>query len=166
MATAMFAAGCFWGVQAAFARLPGVLSTTVGYAGGHTTNPSYEEVCTDSTGHAEVVRIEYDPQQISYEELINVFWDLHDPTQLNRQGVDIGTQYRSAIFYQDDEQAAAAHAAKQRLQASGRYKNEVVTEILPAPDFYLAEDYHQHYFDKQGGGTCHIPAKNKDDPSR
>ncbi len=164
MATIMFAAGCFWGVQAAFARLAGVTATTVGYAGGHTLNPSYEEVCTDKTGHAEVVRIEYDPQQISFEELLNVFWEIHDPTQRNRQGVDIGSQYRSAIFYQNEEQAIAAQAAKQRLQASGKYENEIVTEILPAPDFYLAEAYHQHYFEKQGGGgACHIQPKNKDE---
>lgn len=151
MAIAMFAAGCFWGVQAAFSRLPGVLSTQVGYAGGHTINPSYEEVCTNKTGHAEVVRIEYDPQQISYEALLNVFWEIHDPTQLNRQGVDIGTQYRSAIFYQSEAQAAAAHAAKQNLQELGKFEKKIVTEILPFPDFYLAEEYHQHYFDKRGG---------------
>ena len=148
MQTATFAAGCFWGVEATFRRVEGVVETQVGYTGGDTENPSYEEVCRGRTGHAEAVRVRFDPARVSYEELLEVFWDLHDPTTLNRQGPDVGTQYRSAVFVHDAEQEAAASAAKQRLEGSGRYRDPVVTEILPAGPFHRAEDYHQQYFEK------------------
>jgi len=153
---ATFGAGCFWGVEAAFMNLKGVESTTVGYMGGKTKNPSYEEVCTDRTGHAEVVQIEYNPELISYKELLDVFWYIHDPTQKNRQGVDIGTQYRSVIFYHDEIQKKTADESKEILQNSGKYKNKIETEIKPAETFYRAEEYHQKYFEKHGMKGCRI----------
>src|SRR5207248_4277578 len=148
--------GCFWGVEAAFRQVKGVVSTAVGYSGGTTANPTYKEVCSDRTGHAEVVQVEYDPSQVSYKELLNVFWENHDPTQMNRQGPDLGTQYRSAIFFYTPEQEAAARASKEALEHSGRYRRPIVTEITPAPEFYRAEDYHQQYLEKRGLATCHI----------
>ncbi len=160
MAKATFAAGCFWGVEAAFRQIDGVTATTVGYSGGNTTNPTYKEVCTDTTGHAEIVQVEYDPDRVSYETLLDLFWSNHDPTQLNRQGPDVGTQYRSAIYYHDDEQKAAAAASKERLESSGRYGRPVVTEITEAQEFYLAEDYHQQYLEKRGLASCTIALKN------
>ena len=151
---ATFGAGCFWGVEAAFRQLKGVVDTAVGYSGGHLPNPAYEDVCTDRTGHAEVVRVEYDPAEISYDELLNVFWENHDPTTLNRQGPDFGTQYRSVIFYHTPEQEAAARASKERQSA--RFQRPIVTEIQPAAEFYRAEEYHQRYFEKRGLARCHI----------
>jgi len=157
MQKATFAAGCFWGVESAFRELPGVLATAVGYTGGHTENPTYREVCSDRTGHAEAVTVEFDPAKISYEQLLEVFWDLHDPTQLNRQGPDHGSQYRTAIFTHDEAQAKAAQASKDRLSKSGKFKRPVVTEIVAAPVFYMAEDYHQQYFEKRGiAPVCHV----------
>jgi peptide-methionine (S)-S-oxide reductase len=156
MAIATFAAGCFWGVEATFRQLPGVLSTRVGYIGGHTNNPTYKEVCTDSTGHAEAVEVQYDPAKISYDELLNVFWENHDPTTLNRQGPDWGSQYRSVIFFHTPEQESLAKASKEVLDKSGRYSKKIVTQILPAADFYEAEDYHQQYLEKRGLASCHI----------
>ena len=156
MEKATFGAGCFWGVEAAFRQLPGVKSTAVGYAGGATENPTYREVCTDRTGHAEVVEVEYDPAQISYEKLMETFWGNHDPTQLNRQGPDVGTQYRSAIFYHSPEQQAAALNSAQELEKSGRFRRPIVTKIEPAQTFYRAEDYHQQYLEKRGLSSCHI----------
>ena len=138
MATATFGAGCFWGVEAAFRQIKGVTKTEVGYSGGTLANPTYEDVCTDQTGHAEVVRVEYDPDRVAYDELLRVFWENHDPTTLNRQGPDIGTQYRSVIFFHSPEQEAAARASKERLNDSGRYRRPVVTEILAATMFYPA----------------------------
>ena len=158
MAKAIFAAGCFWGVEATFRQLPGVVSTRVGYTGGALSNPTYEDVCTDRTGHAEAVEVEYDPSKLSYEKLLDVFWENHDPTQLNRQGPDRGTQYRSAIFFTSPEQEAAAKASKERLEKSGRYRKPIVTQIVPAPTFYEAEDYHQQYLEKRGLASCHIKA--------
>ena len=156
MEKAAFAAGCFWGVEAAFRQVEGAVSTAVGYTGGSFKNPTYEDVCSGKTGHAEAVEVEYDPSRISYEELLNVFWELHDPTTLNRQGPDVGTQYRSAIFFHTAEQKAAAIASQEKLQQSGRYKNPIVTEIVPASQFYRAEDYHQQYFEKRGVSSCKI----------
>jgi peptide-methionine (S)-S-oxide reductase len=150
MEKATFGAGCFWGVEAAIRKIEGVASTTVGYAGGSFKDPTYEDVCSGKTGHAEVVQVEYDPSKVSYEELLRVFWNIHDPTTLNRQGPDIGTQYRSAVFFHNPEQEAAATASKQKLQSSGRYRKSIVTEIMPALEFYRAEDYHQQYFEKCG----------------
>ncbi len=152
--TATFAAGCFWGVEAAFRRIEGVVATTVGYTGGTVDRPTYEQVCTDRTGHAEAVRVEFDPGQVSYEELLDVFWQCHDPTQLNRQGPDVGRQYRSAIFVHTPAQQAAAAASKAQLAASGRFARPIVTEILPAPAFYAAEAYHQQHLEKQGRASC------------
>jgi peptide-methionine (S)-S-oxide reductase len=152
MKLATFGAGCFWGVEAAFRRVEGVASTAVGYSGGRVPNPTYEDVCTDETGHAEVVQVEYDPDRVSYERLLEVFWNSHDPTTLNRQGPDFGTQYRSVIFYHDEEQKATAIASKERAQANGRYSRPIVTEIRPAAMFYRAEDYHQQYYEKHGEG--------------
>jgi peptide methionine sulfoxide reductase msrA/msrB len=154
---AMFGAGCFWGVEAAFRKINGVTDTAVGYAGGHTPKPTYKEVCTDSTGHAEVVYVEYDPAKVSYEQLLETFWASHNPTTPNRQGPDVGSQYRSVIFYYTPEQGAAARASKEKLNASGKWKNPVVTEILPAPEFHRAEEYHQRYLEKRGMGSCHLP---------
>lgn len=150
MEKATFGAGCFWGVEAAFRKIEGVASTTVGYAGGSFKDPTYKDVCSGKTGHAEVVQVEYDPSKVSYEELLRVFWNIHDPTTLNRQGPDIGTQYRSAVFFHNPEQEAAAAASKQKLQSSGRYQKSIETEITPASEFYRAEDYHQQYFEKCG----------------
>jgi peptide-methionine (S)-S-oxide reductase len=156
MAKATFAAGCFWGVEDAFRQIKGVTSTAVGYTGGQTKDPTYKQVCADSTGHAEAVEVEFDPSKVSYQELLAVFFQSHDPTQLNRQGPDYGSQYRSAIFYHDAEQEAAAREAKASLDKAGVFKRPIVTEICPAPEFYRAEDYHQQYFEKQGIRSCHI----------
>ena len=154
MAKATFGAGCFWGVEAAFRQVQGVLSTAVGYSGGSLENPSYEDVCTGRTGHAEAVEVEYDPERVSYEDLLRVFWESHDPTQRNRQGPDVGTQYRSAIFFHDAQQEATARASRDELQ--GRSKKEIATEITAAGDFCRAEDYHQRYLEKRGLATCAI----------
>ena len=156
MARATFAAGCFWGVEATFRQLPGVISTRVGYTGGQMQNPTYKDVCTDRTGHAEAVEVDYDPTKISYEKLLDVFWENHDPTQLNRQGPDSGTQYRSAIFYHDPEQQSAAESSKEKRGKSGAYRKPIVTQIVPATTFYEAEDYHQQYLEKRGLASCHI----------
>ncbi len=154
MAKATFAAGCFWGVEAAFRKVEGVLSTTVGYTGGSFPNPTYKDVCSDRTGHAEAVEVEYDTSKVSYEDLLNLFWQIHDPTTLDRQGPDVGTQYRSAIFFHTPEQEAAAKVSKERLQP--KLKHRIVTEITPAPVFYPAEDYHQQYLEKRGLAHCRI----------
>ena len=156
MEKATFGAGCFWGVEEAFRRIDGVTGTAVGYLGGTFENPTYEDVCTGRTGHAEVVQVEYDPSRVSYEQLLDVFWESHDPTTLNRQGPDIGTQYRSAIFFHDEEQEAAATASKERLDASGQFRRPIVTEITPATPFYRAEEYHQQYLAKRGRSSCHL----------
>ncbi len=154
---ATFGAGCFWGVESNFRQIPGVIDARVGYLGGTLDNPTYEDVCTDRTGHAEVVQVTYDPQKVSYEKLLDAFWTMHDPTQLNRQGPDYGTQYRSAIFFHTPEQEAIAKRSKEEAQRSGRFKRPIVTEITPASKFYEAEDYHQRYFEKRGiAPTCHI----------
>ncbi|HVV68423.1 MAG TPA: peptide-methionine (S)-S-oxide reductase MsrA [Gammaproteobacteria bacterium] len=152
---ATFAAGCFWGVEAAFQKLPGVIKTEVGYCDGTKENPSYEDVCSHTTGHAEAVRIEYDSNQISYEQLLDAFWETHDPTQLNRQGPDVGDQYRSAIFFHTPLQEALAIASKAALQKSQKFNRPIVTVIKPAPTFFRAEEYHQHYLEKRGQGACH-----------
>jgi peptide-methionine (S)-S-oxide reductase len=154
MQKAMFGAGCFWGIEETFKNLKGVANTAVGYAGGKTQNPTYKDVCTDLTGHAEVVEVEYDPAQISYDELLDVFWVSHDPTTLNRQGPDVGSQYRSAIFYYDADQQARAEASKKKLDSSGRFRRPIVTQIAPAPPFYRAEEYHQRYLEKRGLSQC------------
>ena len=156
MAKATFAAGCFWGVEEAFRELPGVISTTVGYTGGKTQSPSYQQVCMGDTGHAEAVDVEYDPEKISYLELLATFWKSHNPTTMNRQGPDIGTQYRSAIFYHDASQAKDARESKAILEKEGVFKRPIVTEITPASEFYRAEDYHQQYFQKRGIKSCHF----------
>ncbi len=156
MAKATFGAGCFWGVEEEFRKVPGVLATAVGYSGGKTDNPTYEDVCSDETGHAEVVEVEYDPAKVSYDQLLEIFWNNHNPTTLNRQGPDVGSQYRSAIFFHTPEQQAAARASKERLEKSGRFNRPVVTEITPASRFWRAEEYHQKYFEKRGGGACHV----------
>jgi peptide-methionine (S)-S-oxide reductase len=156
MAKATFAAGCFWGVEATFRQLPGVIRTRVGYTGGNTPNPTYKDVCSDRTGHAEAVEIEYDPATLSYEKLLQVFWENHDPTQLNRQGPDHGSQYRSGIFYHTLEQKAEADASKEKLEQSHRFNRPVVTEIVPAATFFEAEDYHQQYLEKRGLAHCHL----------
>jgi peptide-methionine (S)-S-oxide reductase len=154
MKKAMFGAGCFWGVEETFRNLEGVTNTAVGYAGGTLENPTYKDVCTDRTGHAEVVEVEHDPAKISYEQLLDTFWSNHDPTTLNRQGPDFGSQYRSAIFYYDDSQREAAEASKERLNSSGRFRRPIVTEIVAAPTFYRAEEYHQRYLQKRGQSHC------------
>jgi peptide-methionine (S)-S-oxide reductase len=154
--TATFAAGCFWGVEAAFRQVKGVKATAVGFMGGRLDRPSYEDVCYRHTGHAEVVQVEFDPAQVSYDVLLDIFWDGHDPTQLNRQGPDIGEQYRSAIFFHSPEQHAAATASKERRNNSGAYRRPIVTEITPAKAFWKAEEYHQQYLEKHGLATCHI----------
>lgn len=156
MKNATFGAGCFWGVEEAFRQVPGVIEVTVGYAGGILENPTYSDVCSGRTGHAEVVQVEYDPERVSYDRLLDTFWELHDPTTLNRQGPDVGSQYRSAIFTHDDDQRAAAVASKERLQATGRHRRPIVTEITPAPRFYRAEEYHQRYHQKHGRHGCSI----------
>lgn len=153
---ATFAAGCFWGVEAKFRMIPGVVDAVVGYSNGHTKNPTYKDVCTDETGHAEVVQVTFDPAQISYEKLLEAFWMLHDPTQMNRQGPDSGTQYRSAIFIHSPEQEAAAKKSKAALEASGKFRRPIATEITPAGTFYRAEEYHQRYLEKRGAASCHI----------
>jgi len=157
MAKATFGAGCFWGVEAAFRKMPGVLSTAVGYAGGAIKNPTYEMVCTGRTGHAEVVEVTFDPEQLGYDQLLDVFWANHDPSQLNRQGPDIGTQYRSAIYVHDAEQEEDAKASLARLEASGIHRGAIVTEITPATTFWKAEEYHQHYLEKRGLAHCVLP---------
>lgn len=156
MEKATFGAGCFWGVEAAFREVKGVKDVAVGYMGGTLENPTYKDVCTSRTGHAEVVQIDFDPSEVCYDELLSVFWNIHDPTTPNRQGPDVGTQYRSAIFYYTPEQKAAAEDSKSKLQASGRYGRPIVTEITPASAFWRAEEYHQRYFEKHGVGSCHI----------
>lgn len=153
---ATFAAGCFWGVEAAFRQVPGVLDAAVGYSGGSFPDPTYEDVCTGRTGHAESVEVEFDPARVSYDQLLDVFWENHDPTTLNRQGPDVGTQYRSAIFFHNPEQEKAATESKAHLAASGRYRRPVVTEIAPASQFWRAEDYHQRYLEKRGLAHCKI----------
>jgi peptide-methionine (S)-S-oxide reductase len=153
---ATFGAGCFWGVEETFRKLDGVVSTAVGYAGGTKDNPSYEDVCTDETDHAEVVEIEFDPSQINYNQLLDVFWSNHNPTTLNRQGPDVGTQYRSVIFYHSPEQKAAAESSKGELEKSRRFNRPIVTQIEPAPRFWRAEEYHQRYLEKRGQSHCAI----------
>lgn len=160
MEKATFGAGCFWGVEATFRALPGVTSTTVGYAGGTTENPSYEQVCRDNTHHAEVVQVEYDPAQISYDQLLDIFWNSHDPTQVNRQGPDFGEQYRSVIFYHSPEQQASATESKEALERSGKFGKPIATKIESAPAFWPAEDYHQQYLEKRGLASCHIPSSH------
>jgi peptide-methionine (S)-S-oxide reductase len=145
---AIFAAGCFWGVEAAFRKIEGVISTRVGYTGGHFKNPTYENVCSHKTGHAEAIVITFDPSIVSYNQLLDIFWKIHDPTTLNRQGWDVGTQYRSAIFYLNENQRAAALSSKEKLEKSGEFKKPIVTEIVPATEFYEAEEYHQQYHEK------------------
>lgn len=156
MEKATFAAGCFWGVEAAFRQVKGVVSTTVGYTGGNFKNPTYRDVCSDKTGHAEAVEVTYEPSQVSYEELLKVLWENHDPTTLNSQGPDIGTQYRSAIFYHTAEQKAAATASLEKLGKSGVYRKPIVTQIVPATEFHRAEEYHQQYLEKRGLSHCKI----------
>jgi peptide-methionine (S)-S-oxide reductase len=157
METATFAAGCFWGVEATFRKVKGVTATEVGYCGGHFKNPTYKDVCSGKTGHAEAVQLEFDPAVVSYEQLLDVFWKSHDPTQRNRQGPDVGTQYRSAIFFHSPEQKVAAEASKRRLQESGKHKRPIATEIVPASTFYRAEEYHQQYLEKRGAASCNLP---------
>lgn len=152
MQKATFGAGCFWGVEASFQKIKGIISTTVGYMGGKTKNPTYDQVCTDKTGHAEVVQITYDPLIVSYDKLLDVFWNIHDPTQLNRQGPDIGIQYHSVIFYHSKEQKQIAEKSKEKQEH--RYKKEIATEIKPAKEFYLAEEYHQKYLEKNRLFSC------------
>jgi peptide-methionine (S)-S-oxide reductase len=151
--TATFAAGCFWGVEAAFRQVPGVMDAISGYTGGHTQNPTYRDVCSDRTGHAEAVEVTFDPSKVSYDQLLDVFWKIHDPTQVNRQGPDFGSQYRSAIFTHSPEQAAEATASRDRIAAE--YKRPIATQIEPAPAFYRAEDYHQRYFERNPA-ACHV----------
>ena len=147
---ATFGAGCFWHVEDLFRKTKGVKSTKVGYTGGKLANPTYEEVCTDRTGHAEAVEVEYNPDEISYDELLDVFWNNHDPTTLNRQGPDVGNQYRSSIFYHNENQKQIAEKSKEKLNSSGKFSKEIVTEVIPSPEFYTAEEYHQKYFQKHG----------------
>ncbi|MBU1013223.1 MAG: peptide-methionine (S)-S-oxide reductase MsrA [Bacteroidetes bacterium] len=156
MEIATFGAGCFWGVEDAFMQIKGVINTTVGYLGGTLGNPTYKDVCDGNTGHAEVVQIEYNPMEVSYQELLDVFWQMHNPTTLNKQGVDIGTQYRSAIFYQTEKQKKVAEESKANLEKSGLYNNPIVTEITKASTFYKAEEYHQEYLKKNGLSSCHF----------
>ncbi len=156
MEKATFGAGCFWGVEATFRQIPGVVSTAVGYMGGTLANPTYKDVCTDRTGHAEVVEVVYDPAKVDYGTLLRVFWENHDPTTLNRQGPDVGTQYRSVVFIHSPEQGAAAKASKEELERSGLYKRPIVTEITPATEFWRAEEYHQQHLEKRGLAQCHI----------
>jgi|ERR1700680_4533051 len=156
MEKATFGAGCFWGVESAFRQVEGVTDAVVGFMGGTTSNPSYRDVCTGRTGHAEVTQVIFDPSRVSYERLLDVFWQIHDPTTLNRQGPDHGTQYRSAIFFHTPEQEAAARASVQKLEAAKQFPRPIVTQIVPAGDFYRAEEYHQRYFEKNGINACHI----------
>jgi peptide-methionine (S)-S-oxide reductase len=161
-AKATFAAGCFWGVEATFRQLDGVIDVISGYTGGHIKNPTYQAVCSGHTGHAEAVQIEYDPKKISYDQLLDIFWQAHDPTQFNRQGPDVGSQYRSAIFFHSPEQEFAAKSSKEKWQQSGHVNRPIVTEILPATEFYRAEEYHQRYSEKHPNAFCHIlPIKHK-----
>ena len=155
MQKAIFGAGCFWGVELTFSKVEGVESTAVGYCGGSVPDPTYEIVCTGQSGHAEVVLVEFDPEKVLFNILLDTFWSLHDPTTLNRQGPDIGTQYRSVIFFQDEDQATLSKASKDKLQASGKYTNDIVTEVVPAEQFYRAEEYHQKYLEVRGLGNCH-----------
>jgi peptide-methionine (S)-S-oxide reductase len=156
MEKATFGAGCFWGVEETFRQIDGVTSTMVGFAGGTTASPSYKQVCYDNTHHAEVVQVQFDPSKVSYEQLLKVFWESHDPTQVNRQGPDVGDQYRSVIFYHSPEQQAAAIASKEALEASGKHRRPIATQIEPAPAFWPAEEYHQQYLAKRGMSSCHI----------
>jgi peptide-methionine (S)-S-oxide reductase len=156
---ATFGAGCFWHVEESFRKVPGVVSATSGYEGGTKANPSYRDVCSHKTGHAEVVEVEYDPAKVSYEKLLDVFWSIHDPTTLNRQGPDVGAQYRSVIFFHTPEQKTAALAAKANLQKSGKHKQPVVTQIVPAATFWRAEEYHQRYVEKHGVDACPVPVQ-------
>ena len=156
MPTATFAAGCFWGVEQRLAALPGVISTEVGYTGGTTARPTYEQVCSHTTGHAEAVRLEYDPDKISYEELLAAFFGMHDPTQWNRQGPDVGAQYRSAVFFHTPEQEKSARAAVEQLTGSGVFKRPIVTQIVAAPEWWPAEEYHQKYFEKHANFSCRV----------
>jgi len=156
MEKATFAAGCFWGVEATFRQIKGVISTSVGYTGGTMKDPSYSDVCTGETGHAEAVEVVYDPSKVSYDRLLDVFWENHNPTTPNRQGPDVGNQYRSAIFYHTPAQKKAAELSMEKLEKSGQYKRPIVTQIVPASKFYMAEEYHQQYLEKRGLSTCHI----------
>lgn len=164
MERATFAAGCFWGVETLFRQVKGVASATVGYTGGRVKNPTYEQVCRDNTGHAEAVQVEFDPSQVTYEQLLELFWNNHNPTTLNRQGPDVGSQYRSAVFYHTPGQQAAAEAMKQRLEQQRKFPRPIVTHIVPASEFYRAEEYHQRYFEKNGGGQCHINFRSASAP--
>ena len=155
---AIFAAGCFWGIEEAFAKVKGVTSTEVGYSGGRTQNPTYEQVCSHTTGHAEVVRLEFDPSIVSYSRLLELFFEVHDPTSLDRQGFDIGDNYRSAIFFTSPSQEAAARRAIANLEETGKYRRPIVTQVELAGPFYRAEEYHQQYAAKHGGGFCHVPS--------
>ncbi len=155
-ATAIFAAGCFWGVEDAFRKILGVIDVRVGYTGGSLAHPTYEQVCTGKTGHAEAVRVTFDADRVSYRNLLDAFWQMHDPTQVNRQGPDVGAQYRSAIFYGDEDQRVAAEQSKEILEESGKFMKLIATQIVPASPFYDAEEYHQRYFEKNGGGACHV----------
>ena len=159
MEKATFAAGCFWGVEAAFRGLPGVADTSVGYTGGQRVSPSYQEVCTGKTGHAESVEIAFDPKKVSYDQLLEMFWEIHDPTTINRQGPDVGHQYRSAIFFHTPEQERAARASRDRHDRSGQFDGPIVTEILPAGPFFKAEEYHQQYLAKRGMVECAVPIR-------
>ena len=156
MEQATFGAGCFWGVEEEFRQLPGVTDTKVGYMGGTLANPSYGDVCTDRTGHAEVVQVTFDPAKIGYDQLLDTFWKIHDPTTINRQGPDVGTQYRSVIFYDSPAQKSSAERSIAQLQASGRFRRPIVTRVEAAQTFWPAEEYHQRYLEKQGLGSCHI----------
>lgn len=153
---ATFGAGCFWGVEEAFRQVPGVIDTAVGYSNGHTANPTYKDVCTDTTGHAEVVQVTFDPKKLTFEQLLDVFWKTHDPTQVNRQGPDFGKQYRTAIFFHSAEQEAIAKKSRDAQEAGGKFKRPVATEITPAGTFYRAEEYHQKYLQKRGASSCHF----------
>lgn len=154
--TATFGAGCFWGVEETFKDIPGVKSTAVGYLGGTYDHPTYKDVCTGKTGHAEVLQLQYDPNQVSYDSLLDTFWRNHNPTTMNRQGPDVGTQYRSAIFFHTPQQEETATASKEKMERSSTFRNPIVTEITPTSTFYRAEDYHQRYLEKRGMGACHI----------
>ena len=156
MQKATFAAGCFWGVEAAFRQVDGIVETTVGYTGGQLQQPSYEQVCSGTTGHAEAVEVEFDPAKLSYEQLLDVFWQCHNPTQLNRQGPDVGTQYRSAVFYHNSEQQTVAGESKRKLEQSGQYNQPIVTEITAASAYFPAEEYHQQYLEKRGQSSCRL----------
>jgi peptide-methionine (S)-S-oxide reductase len=156
MEKATFAAGCFWGVEETFRTTPGVLETQVGYTGGHTAKPTYHDVCSDGTGHAEAVEVTYDPAKVSYDDLLKIFWENHNPTQVNRQGPDVGSQYRSAIFFHSPEQQRTAQASKEALEKSGKFARPIATQIVAAEPFYRAEEYHQQYLLKRGRTQCHI----------